>query len=151
MGLPLVEQNTAVPRVCLIITAWNQVAKTVACLETVFALAYAPKALEVVLIDNGSQPELAIAVKQQFPHLTYMRHEQNRGFAGGYNSGLRYALTHSFDYICLLNNDTLVAPDMLSHLVEAAQAEPSWGVVSAKVYYADDRQRIWTVGERVSP
>ena len=150
MGSLLAEYT---PRVCLIITAWNQVEKTLACLATVQSLVYPADTLTVLLVDNGSEPELSTAVQTAYPDLIYLRHEQNLGFAAGYNSGLRHAqsLSPPYDYFFLLNNDTLLAPDSLRHLVSAAQANPTWGVVTAKIYYADDPQRIWAVGERVSP
>lgn len=149
MALPLGEHY---PRVGLIITAWNQVSKTLACLETVFALDYPADALTVVLVDNGSEPALITAVSQAYPQLTILRHEQNLGFAGGYNSGLRYLFAQKppITYFFLLNNDTLLAPDSLRQLVQTAQANPSWGIITAKIYYAADPQRIWTVGEQVS-
>lgn len=51
----------------------------------------------------------------------------NLGFAGGNNIGMRYALARDdVDYVWLLNNDTVVAPDALTRLLErcAASGEP---------------------------
>lgn len=151
VSMPMTESGF--PRVALIITAWNQVTKTVACLQTVAGLSYPAEKLLVVLVDNGSEPELATAVKAQFPTITYLRQEKNLGFAGGYNVGLRYALVQdpANDYFFLLNNDTLLAPESLYHLVQRAQTNPNWGVITAKIYYADEPERLWTVGELVSP
>lgn len=41
----------------------------------------------------------------------------NLGFAGGNNVGLRWAMARDFDYMWLLNNDTVVPPDALSTLI----------------------------------
>lgn len=42
----------------------------------------------------------------------------NLGYGGGNNVGIRYALRHlAFDYLWILNNDTLVAPDALDALL----------------------------------
>jgi GT2 family glycosyltransferase len=42
----------------------------------------------------------------------------NLGYGGGNNVGIRYALDHlAFDYLWILNNDTLVAPDALEALL----------------------------------
>lgn len=136
------------PPVTLIIVAWNQLDKTLACLETVGALDY--PALTVLLVDNGSEPPLAGAVNARFPHVEVVRLAQNRGFAGGYNAGLREALRGTADLVMLLNNDTLVAPDVLRLLVTEAASAPNIGLVTAKIYFAADPQRIWTVGNNLN-
>jgi GT2 family glycosyltransferase len=156
MVLPLAEAGAEWPRVALIITAWNQLPATLACLQTVAELDYPLDRLSLWLVDNGSEPALSTAVDEHYPHLNHLhhlRHEQNLGFAGGYNSGLRHALAQqpTYDYFFLLNNDTLLAPDSLRHLVQRAQTNPTWGIITAKIYYADEPERIWTVGEMVSP
>lgn len=55
----------------------------------------------------------------------------NRGFAGGNNVGIRYALlTQAYQYLWILNNDTKVAPEALAALYDCATAQPQialWG------------------------
>lgn len=46
----------------------------------------------------------------------------NLGFAGGNNVGLRWAMARDFDYMWLLNNDTVVPPDALSALIAHCKA-----------------------------
>lgn len=140
--------NPAMPPVTLIIVAWNQLDKTLACLETVAVLDY-PQT-RVLLIDNGSEPPLAEAVRARFPAVEVVRLEENLGFAGGYNAGLRQALRGPADLFMLLNNDTLVAPDALRHLVAEAMTAADIGLVTAKIYFAADPQRIWTVGNNLN-
>lgn len=136
------------PPVTLIIVAWNQLEKTLACLTSVAGLTY-PR-LETILIDNGSDPPLAEFVRSRFPAVEVLRLEQNTGFAGGNNAGLRRALAGESAYFFLLNNDTELAPDALDHLVTGIETAPDIGLVTAKVYYAHDRRRIWSVGNRLN-
>ncbi|MEZ4515375.1 MAG: glycosyltransferase family 2 protein [Chloroflexota bacterium] len=49
----------------------------------------------------------------------------------------------------MLNNDTLVDPDALGYLVDEARLAADIGLVTAKIYYAADPQRIWTVGNNL--
>ena len=137
------------PPVCLVITAWNQTEKTIACLQTVLAQDY--PTLTVVLVDNGSEADLSMSVQSQFPTVILLTNPANLGFAGGYNRGLQWAIEKNYPYIGLFNNDTLLASDAITELVSGLTAEPEWGLATAKVYYADNPQRIWTVGERVHP
>lgn len=50
--------------------------------------------------------------------LTLIDTGANLGFAGGNNRGIEYAMNHGADYIWLLNNDTVVARDCLSQMVQ---------------------------------
>lgn len=137
------------PFVCVLITAWNEVEKTVACLETAVAQTY-PN-FTILLVDNGSQQPLLAAISERFPQVETLRIAHNLGFAGGYNRGLLQALLDEYDLFFLLNNDTLLAPDCIEALVDAYQQTPDVGLVTAKVYYAAEPKRIWTVGNTVSP
>ncbi len=140
--------SSPTPPVTIIIAAWNQVAKTVACLETVTAIDY--PSLHVLLVDNGSDPPLAAAIAERFPSVEVLRLPQNLGFSGGYNAGLRHALQGESEYFLLLNNDTLVDVAAVGHLVTEADSAPDIGLVTAKIYYAADPQRIWAVGNRLN-
>lgn len=60
----------------------------------------------------------------------------NLGFAGGNNVGLRYALARDdFDYVWLLNNDTVIKCDALEHMVARMQGMPSAGVCGSTLLY----------------
>lgn len=137
------------PNVCVLIAAWNQADKTMACLETVFAQDY--PAYSVLLIDNGSSDDTVSRVSNRFPEVEIISTGRNLGFAGGYNRGLRRALEEDVAFIFLLNNDTLLAPDCLSALVEEAKLAGDVGIVTSKIYYAQERNRIWSVGGRIHP
>lgn len=55
----------------------------------------------------------------------------NLGFAGGNNVGLRWTLAREIDHAWLLNNDTVVPADALTHLVDAAAADPRVGLIGS--------------------
>jgi GT2 family glycosyltransferase len=134
--------------ITIVIVAWNQVEKTLDCLATVAALDSPPG--RVLLVDNGSAPPLAAAVAPRFPAVELLRLPDNRGFAGGYNAGIRAALDGGAAAVLLLNNDTLLAPDALDRLAEELETAANVGLVTAKITYAADPQRIWTVGANLN-
>ena len=140
--------DSSSPPVTIIIVAWNQLYKTLACLEAVAAGDYGNA--RVLLVDNGSTPPLAEAIHAHFPSIEVLRLPRNLGFAGGYNAGLREALSGPADLFLLLNNDTLPAPDALSQLVACLAAAPDVGLATAKIYYAAEPSRIWTVGANLN-
>lgn len=74
----------------------------------------------------------------------------NLGFAGGNNVGLRYALARGdFDYVWLLNNDTVVEPKALTHLIDRMGQDASIGMCGSTTYYYDRRDILWARGGAV--
>ena len=132
------------PRVVIIVLNWNGMGVTLDCLVSVKGLDY-PN-YEVVVVDNGSTDGSVEKVRMQFPGALLIENGQNLGFTGGNNVGLRYALSRGADYALLLNNDTEVAPDLLSHLVGAAEDNRAVGIAGPTIYYHQQGDRIWTSG-----
>ncbi|MBK7893381.1 MAG: glycosyltransferase family 2 protein [Anaerolineaceae bacterium] len=130
--------------VCVIVTAWNQVDKTIPCLASILAQTY--QNLLVLLVNNNSEDDTVEQVSKNFPMVEILDLPKNLGPTGGYNAGFRRALSKKFDYIFLLNNDTLLASDCVEKLVDEANDSPEIGLVMPKIYYADEPQRIWSIG-----
>jgi hypothetical protein len=137
------------PKVAVIIPTWNRRDDLLACLKSVVAMGY-PR-LHVIVVDNGSTDGTAEAVQAAFPAVEVIRREQNRGFAAGCNLGLQRALQRGVDYVLLLNNDVVIAPDMLARLVEVAVAHPEVGLLGPSIWYHDAPQRLWSAGYRCRP
>lgn len=90
---------------------------------------------EVIVVDNGSVADEAMAIKEQYPHVVTLRSEKNLGFAGGNNLGIAVA---KGDYLFFLNNDTILKDDSLHFLVERLRSSPGIGAVSPKIRFAWD-------------
>lgn len=73
----------------------------------------------------------------------------NLGFAGGNNLGIRLAMEHRAEFVWLLNNDTVVERESLSHLVsnfqKKRQADQSLGILGAKLLYYHNPKLIQAV------
>ncbi len=128
----------------IVILNWNGIADTLDCIRSLQKLNY-PN-YKIVIVDNGSTDNSVQAIKTNYPNLTLIEIEENLGFTGGNNRGLRYALQCGADYALLLNNDTEVAPDFLSLLVEVAEADSSVGIVGPLIYYHDRPEVVWSAG-----
>jgi GT2 family glycosyltransferase len=135
---------TNVPTVEIIVLNWNGREDTLACLDSLMRLEY--PSFQVTVVDNGSTDGSPDAVRRAFPQVDVLETGANLGYAGGNNRGLERALARGAPYILLLNNDTTVVPDMLTHLVSALEAEPTVGVAGPTIYYADRPEVIWTAG-----
>jgi hypothetical protein len=132
------------PRVMILILNWNGLDDTLASLASLAELDYPD--CEVVVVDNGSTDGSVTAIQKRFPEITVIENEENLGFAGGNNVGLRYAMEQGVDYALLLNNDTEVAPDFLRRLVDVAEADPAFGIAGPTIYYYDQPDVVWSAG-----
>ena len=102
--------------------------------------------LDVLVIDNGSTDDSFEVIRERHPEIGQIRVAENQGISWGLNHGIRWALDQGYDYLLLMNNDIEVAEDMVSRLVEAAEADPRIGCVGPKSYYHSDRERLWSTG-----
>jgi len=121
---------------------WNRRDDTLECLRSLEHQTYAN--LRLLVVDNGSTDGSADAITKELPGTEMLLLSENRGFAGGANAGIRGALARGADLICLVNNDTVADPAMVSHLVQGLS--PNTGMVAPKIYYTCDPERIWSVG-----
>jgi GT2 family glycosyltransferase len=134
------------PHVAVVVLAYNHYADTAECLLSLQGLDYDP--LSVWLIDNGSSDDTAARVRSEFPQVRLVQTGHNLGVAGGFNSGVLPALEQGADYVFILNNDTTVAPDLITALVWAGESEKTVGILMPKIVYYGDPGRIWSTGAR---
>ena len=134
------------PLVAIVVLNWNGWDDTIDCLTSLEALEYEP--FRVLVVDNASAEPAPSAFDELFPNATLLRTTENLGFGGGNNVGIRHVLEQGAEFVWLLNNDTTVAPDSLSLMVNAALEDPLVGLVGAVLYHADapDRVQVWGGG-----
>lgn len=128
------------PAVFIILVNWNGWQDTVECLESVKQLSY-PN-YKIIVVDNNSSDGSVEEIRKRFPDIILIESERNRGFAGGNNLGITYALYHEADYVWLLNNDTVVDRQALSALVSRMQEAPRIGICGSKLIYYHQRDTI---------
>jgi hypothetical protein len=141
------------PSVAVIVLNWNNASDTLACLESLDGVKY--PSFHIIVVDNGSTDDSRERIAAAFPHVAILATGANLGYAEGNNVGVRLALGSPVDYICVLNNDVVVAPDFLTALVDEAESAADIGMVGPKMYFAAPSNVIfaagsiikWSVGE----
>ncbi|OGU15519.1 MAG: glycosyl transferase [Geobacteraceae bacterium GWC2_53_11] len=156
-------------QVAIILVNWNGWQDTIECLESLLNLDYPD--FRIVVCDNGSNDDSLHKIRNWAdqhgikyvgyqrleaetgglptvdPLLTLIRTDKNLGFAGGNNVGLRYAMARgNAAYSWLLNNDTVVEPDALTHLIERAEQQPRIGICGSTILAYGDRKRVQALG-----
>jgi GT2 family glycosyltransferase len=122
--------------VWIVILNFNGTADTIRCLQSLDRLVDRDAA-RVLVVDNHSTPDPVPALEQRFPGITYIRTQDNLGFAGGSNVGIRHAVAQGARWVLLLNNDTVVAPNLVDRLVTEAR-DAGVAILGPRVNYLDE-------------
>jgi len=132
------------PSVAIIVVNWNSYADTSQCLDSLKLLEY--RNFATIVVDNGSEDGSGQNLKRDFSEIIFLKNDKNLGFTGGNNTGIRYALKNSYEYILLLNNDTIVTELFLSLLVKSIENDPLIGAIQPKIMFNQNRNIIWNAG-----
>lgn len=78
-----------------------------------------------IVVDNASYTDdyTELVAFGERPWLTYVRSEQNGGFAAGANIGMKQAFDQGAGAVLLINNDTTVQPDFIASLKQHMPSE----------------------------
>lgn len=137
------------PRLAIVVLNYNGLDDTVECLESLYRSDY--QDFKVFLVDNGSREFPAGDLRTSYPGLVIVELPCNMGFAGGNNVVLDpVCLSGRFDYVLLLNNDTIIKKDTLSRLVMAGEDDPWAGIIGGLILYHNSGG-IWYNGAHINP
>ena len=109
------------------------------------------KNYDCIVVDNGSAENEADALKKIFPEIILIRLSENKGFTGGNNSGIEYALDKGYEYIMMLNNDVEVEPNFLEPLLHKLNEDNNIGAVQPLIYFHHDKNLIWNASTKYNP
>jgi|SRR5579885_396555 len=92
--------------------------------------------IEAIVVDNGSKEAFQLSAHEKKNHVVFIRSDSNTGFAGGYNMGIKRALSDRADYILIVNNDTLMDKNLIVELLAPFEKDKKIGVTVPKIYFA---------------
>ena len=111
------------------------------CLESALAgLARSRLEGQVCVVDNASADGSAEMVRQRFPDVSLIAHDQNLGFAAGNNLALLamgFGGEASPRHVLFLNPDTRVVDDALGALVRFLDGTETAGAAGARLVHGD--------------
>jgi len=128
-------------RAAVVILNWNGMEDTKKCLVSVAGQKNAE--FQIVLVDNGSLEKgtaefLKTSEEKYGQSIVVLRNPKNLGFAGGVNTGIRYALENDFEYVALVNNDATLEPNWLAELIQTS-VENKAGIATGLLLHADGK------------
>lgn len=100
------------PRVSVVVPAWNAAPMLEACLQSLNRLDYPD--YEIIVVDDGSTDETPNLVKR-FPRVRYIRHDRNLGLGTARNTGIAAA---TGEIVAFTDADCVVDEHWLTYLVK---------------------------------
>ncbi|HEY0100934.1 MAG TPA: glycosyltransferase family 2 protein, partial [Pyrinomonadaceae bacterium] len=123
------------PRTSIVIPVYNKAGFTFQCLRSLLREVDFAET-EVIVVNNASTDETAKLLSHFQSLVTVVNNEENRGFVDACNQGAAVARGR---YLVFLNNDTVVLPGWLKHLLETVEGDASTGAVGSMFLYEDGR------------
>ncbi len=130
--------------VSAIIVNWNGKELLADCLDSLRAQTRLVD--EILVVDNGSRDGSPAMIREQYPDVTLIELEENKGFSIANNIGLQRARG---DYIALLNNDLLIDHKWIAHMIDGLESDVLVGSCACKMLFYDQRDVIDSAGINV--
>ncbi|MGQ9736045.1 MAG: glycosyltransferase family 2 protein [Thermaceae bacterium] len=128
-------------RVCAVVVTYNRKELLRECLE---ALKGQTRRVDhILVVDNASTDGTEEMLKAEFPEVEVLRLPENQGGAGGFYEGMKRAHGMGFDWLWLMDDDTIPREDALEELLLAAEKVEE--VLGRKPDFLASRP-VWTDG-----
>lgn len=128
----------------IVILNWNNFPDTSKCIDSLLKINN--PSFKIVIVDNCSDDDSAENLRKEFPQLIHLQTTTNLGYAGGMNLGIKFALKNNADFILISNNDMVYSKDFFEPLIQTINSSDKIGVVSPKVLYMHDKEKIYCAG-----
>lgn len=117
----------------IMIITYNGLNHVKACLKHSFTTKVG---FDFLIIDNASTDDTIKFIRENYPSIMIIENEKNLGFGAANNIGLRKAIEEGYDYVYLLNQDAWINPENLSRLIDIAERNSDYGIISPMQVYA---------------
>ena len=139
-----------ISKVAIIIVNYNGYLDTKACVESIQKIKVEKGLLySIIVVDNGSSQQDEKCIEYLKNNTIFLEVNENKGFSGGNNIGIRYAIEKDYTHVLLLNNDTIVEVDFLDKLMKCVLTRTNVGAAIGKIYYYDEPDILWYAGGSV--
>jgi len=122
--------------ICTVVVTYNRLEMLRQCIS---ALEKQTVACEILVVDNASTDGTAEWLTQK-QNVINIRMPMNTGGAGGFNVGMREAVIRGFDYIWVMDDDTIPSENALEELVNADKIlDEHYGWLSSVPLWTDGK------------
>lgn len=136
-------------KTAVIIVCYNGKEYLPDCLNSLEKQTLARGLYNIIVVDNNSSDDSVAYIKNNFLQILLLENKENLGFAGGNNIGIKRAIEEGYEYIVLLNQDTIVDPNWLEELIKAAELDEKVGLVQSRLMLWPATEKINSIGNEI--
>lgn len=133
------------PKISIFVSSWNDKDHLKRCLDSIFQNNY--KNYEIIVVDNGSSDGSVEFIKSLKGKVRAIFNKNNLGLIKAKNQGTSIA---NGDFILFLAQDNVIDKNMINNLLELFKKDKKIGIISPKIYYQQDPNRIWFYGANIN-
>ena len=126
--------------VSIVVLNYNAGKLLLNCIESIKKSSY--QNIEILVVDNISSDNSQIECKKKFPDIKLIQNDENLGYCGGNNEGIKKA---EGEFIIILNPDTIVETNWIDELLKA-QKEFGDGLYQPKILSLNEENTIQSTG-----
>jgi rhamnosyltransferase len=121
----MIDKELHQDTVCAVIVTYNGsnvISNTVEALKN--------QVTHMVIVDNGSNEATVNVLKNlQCDKISVMYNQDNTGVAHALNQGVKYAISHEYQWVLTMDQDSIAESDMVSGLLDCAHKYQNMGKV----------------------
>lgn len=123
-------------KVAAVVVTYNRKELLKECIE---ALKASTCSVDIIIVDNNSTDGTKEYISDLIGgNVIYKRLKKNLGGAGGFSAGMKYAVKKGYEYVWIMDDDTIVKKDTLEVLLKAKdEISDDFGFISSSVKWID--------------
>ncbi len=134
--------------IAVIIPSHNRKNTTLRCLDSLNRIKQEGFSYSIIVVDDGSTDGTVDAISNLFPSVTVLHGTGDLYWSATVNIGIKYALeSKTYDYLLILNDDTIHDAYFLNEMLSAAEQYPN-AIIGAKILYLSKPNQIRFAGAK---
>lgn len=140
-------------KIAVVIVTYNAEYYLEDCLESLLKAEYPEDKFKIIIVDNASKDftmRILNDYKVNYPNrFEICVSETNSGFAAGNNIGIKRGIDAGYDYIYLLNQDTVTESGFLSEAVKEIEKDEKIAGVQSRLMLYTEKNKINSLGNQI--
>lgn len=95
---------------------------------------------DILVVDNDSVDQTCEIIEKNYPQVKVLKLGYNSGFAHANNVGIQYAMEQGYEYVLLINEDTVADQYLIQELLRYADNKTA---VIPQIYMNGSKTKVW--------
>lgn len=132
-------------KIAVVILNYQNFEDTLACIESLQK--NIDENVDIIVVDNASTNNSVSELNKKAEGISKLIiSAENVGYAGGNNMGIRYAYEQNYNYICILNNDTIIVNNFISQMEKYLDEHNECAIIGPAILEYDQKDIVQSTG-----